>query len=693
MGRGAVSFAAPETNNAAWPERLRQHLPNEARLHELAERFGLSAFERDVIAVLWTTTYHHEWRAELTASLTEALNANLTPLLISRVFGHTPRARLGSESALLSWQLVAEHPLLDGSAALSLDPHILAWLDGAYELDRELVAYAEKLNPSIELASWGLVALAQQLHAGVAQGQRYCISLRSSEASHGAQGGANEGAHEGARDGVSNGDPYATWAAAAALAQHLGLAALRIHGASDAQRLLRAHRQAFLDTCVPCFATGESARSDARIQDALHSSASAAHTSFHPPGVAPFPLQVVCGQADLALQAGQTTAQQHITVTLPLPTLEERRLLWRQLLPTSQAWNPAAFEDLLWRFDASCGEIARAAAQQPRDAEQAAQCLRDSARVELNSLAQAMPATFTWNDLVLPKDVHERLHDIAFEARERNRLWAHPEAARLWPQGRGVVALIAGPPGTGKTMAAQVIARELGLDLLRVNLAALQSKWVGETAKNLQRVLSSGAHRHAVLFFDEADALYGKRVEDMRDAQDRYVNQDTSQLMLALEACPGVVLLATNLRANIDPAFMRRIRHQVEFPKPDSLARFDIWQRAVTALLGDATFNEQKLTEQKTVLKQGLHALAQFEASAAQIKNAVLSAAFRVRQQPEMHAAPALLELFGAMLLRELNKEGVGVSERDIAALLAAADATNSATDNATKHAALEPAL
>ena len=242
-------------------------------------------------------------------------------------------------------------------------------------------------------------------------------------------------------------------------------------------------------------------------------------------------------------------------------------------------------------------------------------------------------------------------------------------------------------------MAAQVIARELGLDLLRVNLAALQSKWVGETAKNLQRVLSSGAHRHAVLFFDEADALYGKRVEDMRDAQDRYVNQDTSQLMLALEACPGVVLLATNLRANIDPAFMRRIRHQVEFPKPDSLARFDIWQRAVTALLGDATFNEQKLTEQKTVLKQGLHALAQFEASAAQIKNAVLSAAFRVRQQPEMHAAPALLELFGAMLLRELNKEGVGVSERDIAALLAAADATNSATDNATKHAALEPAL
>src|SRR6185295_11737028 len=162
---------------------------------------------------------------------------------------------------------------------------------------------------------------------------------------------------------------------------------------------------------------------------------------------------------------------------------------------------------------------------------------------------------------------------------------------RLFPQGRGLIALLAGDPGVGKTMAAQVIAAQLGpLDLYRIDLAAIVSKWVGETSQNIDRLLRRAAEMNVVLLFDEAEAIYSKRSTEMRDAQDKYVAMDTAHLMVAIENYSGIVLLSTNLKNNIDPAFLRRLRYVVDFPRPDAAQRLEIWRRVVTGLAGEAAW-------------------------------------------------------------------------------------------------------
>jgi SpoVK/Ycf46/Vps4 family AAA+-type ATPase len=158
-----------------------------------------------------------------------------------------------------------------------------------------------------------------------------------------------------------------------------------------------------------------------------------------------------------------------------------------------------------------------------------------------------------------------------------------------------------------------------------------------------------------VLFFDEADALYGKRVEAVRDAQDRYANMDVSHLMVALESYDGIILMATNLRANIDGAFMRRIRHCVEFPRPDQQARRAIWQRVIAGLVAPHALTACDLDR-----------LARLDATGAQIKNAALSAVFAARRA----GTPPDTRLLGRMLARELGKDGAGLSQRDLDAML-----------------------
>jgi SpoVK/Ycf46/Vps4 family AAA+-type ATPase len=206
-------------------------------------------------------------------------------------------------------------------------------------------------------------------------------------------------------------------------------------------------------------------------------------------------------------------------------------------------------------------------------------------------------------------------------------------------------------------MAAQVIAADLGLDLLRIDLSAVISKWVGETAQHLQKILSARSSRRSILFFDEADALYGRRVEEVRNAQDRFANMDVSHLMVALESFDGIVLLATNLRASIDPAFIRRIRHVVDFPRPDAPARREIWSRVVGALFGP---------KQAAELSADLARVSAIESTGAQIKNAALSALFASRRT----GAPPDAQLFGRMLARELAKDGAGLSERELETVL-----------------------
>jgi hypothetical protein len=584
------------------------------RLQDLAALFRLDALETDIVCVLWASAFDSGLRAKLAAN--EAYPDQITVRLVATLFSHPLRVHLRSESPLRLWRIVEEQALPDGRANLVLDPAVLAWLEGEDEVDRALAGRIYDLPGAPALPQWPLGRAERRLREGLRDGQRWRVQLFGDDAL------------------------AARWFAAA-LGRRLGMTVFDVPAGSvqgEPDAAVRLHRQAFLSGTIPFLA-----QEDAYLAQ--------------PPGVLPYPVQIVHGPQPMA----QPISGVHdLSLELPPPDAEARERLWRYLWPKCLAWRSDEFVDLVLCHEAGLSDIAAAAATAPENPKEAARALRERLRGDLGVLARRSEGQFDWDDLVLPEPVHRRLREIAFEARERARVWADPAAARLFPYGRGLVALFAGPPGTGKTIAAQVIAADLGLDLFAVDLSAVISKWVGETAQHIQQLLSSQTARRSVLFFDEADALFARRVEEVRDAQDRFVNMDTSHLMTALESYPGIVFLASNLKGSVDTAFLRRIRHVVDFPKPDLPAREQIWRKAVGALF---------TAEQAAALEVDLPRIARAEATGSLIKNAALSALFAAR-----HAqSPPTVKLLGEMLARELAKEGAGLSSRDLDTLLAAA--------------------
>jgi SpoVK/Ycf46/Vps4 family AAA+-type ATPase len=235
------------------------------------------------------------------------------------------------------------------------------------------------------------------------------------------------------------------------------------------------------------------------------------------------------------------------------------------------------------------------------------------ARHSLENLAQRIEAHADWNDLVLPEQQLETLRQIVVQVRQRavvHQLWGF--AAR-YERGLGLSALFSGTSGTGKTMAAEIIAGALELDLYRIDLASTVSKYIGETEKNLRRIFDAAEESSAILLFDEADALFGKR-SDVRDSHDRYANLEISYLLQRMESFRGVAILTTNMPQALDTAFLRRIRFIVPFPFPDAESRTRIWQSVFPSAtpLGAIQFER----------------LAQLNASGGVIRNIATHAAF-----------------------------------------------------------------
>lgn len=244
--------------------------------------------------------------------------------------------------------------------------------------------------------------------------------------------------------------------------------------------------------------------------------------------------------------------------------------------------------------------------------------IRDAVRLQFSStlagIAQRITATFSWEDLILPQHILDRLHEIASYVRYRAHVFDHWGFGKKVPYGRGVSALFAGPSGTGKTMAASVIASELGLDLYRIDLSQIVSKWIGETEKNLSRVFDRAADGQAILLFDEADALFSKRTE-VKGSVDRYSNMEVNYLLQRLESFDGITILTTNFLTNIDEAFRRRLRFIIEFPMPGPPERAALWQSMLpqhAEIRGEIPFE----------------LLADFDMAGGNIKNAVMRAAF-----------------------------------------------------------------
>jgi len=196
---------------------------------------------------------------------------------------------------------------------------------------------------------------------------------------------------------------------------------------------------------------------------------------------------------------------------------------------------------------------------------------------ELLKLTRKIPPRYTWKDIVLPADQLDQLKEICAQAKFRHVVYGDWGFDRKLSMGKALNVLFAGPPGTGKTMAAEVIAKDLELDLYQIDLSRVVSKYIGETEKNLDRIFAAADNSNAILFFDEADALFGKRSE-VKDAHDRYANIEIGYLLQKMEEYEGIAILATNLRQNLDDAFVRRIQNVVEFRFPDADQRQRIWE-------------------------------------------------------------------------------------------------------------------
>ncbi|GAA4697068.1 ATP-binding protein [Phytohabitans rumicis] len=266
-----------------------------------------------------------------------------------------------------------------------------------------------------------------------------------------------------------------------------------------------------------------------------------------------------------------------VAVQVGRPTAAEQRALWRERLGAERT---ATVDALAAQFDLGQEGI-RGACRQAGTADEGAlwDACRTRSRPALDSVAQRVEPAAGWADLVLPPAANEVLRQVSAHVAHRLTVYEDWGLGRAGAsRGLGTSALFAGPSGTGKTLAAEVLARELRLDLYRVDLSQVVSKYIGETEKNLRLVFDAAEEGGTVLLFDEADALFGKRSE-VRDSHDRYANIEVSYLLQRMETYRGLAILTTNMREAIDTAFLRRIRFVVQFPFPDANLRAEIWRR------------------------------------------------------------------------------------------------------------------
>ncbi|MEL7037554.1 MAG: ATP-binding protein [Cyanobacteria bacterium J06592_8] len=238
---------------------------------------------------------------------------------------------------------------------------------------------------------------------------------------------------------------------------------------------------------------------------------------------------------------------------------------------------------------------------------------RLQARPRMEDMAQRIEVKATWADLVLPDAQMQVLETMAAHLRQRSQVYENWGFSKKSDRGLGISALFSGPSGTGKTTAAEVIAQALRLDLYKIDLSSVISKYIGETEKNLRRVFDAAESGGAILLFDEADALFGKRSE-VKDSHDRHANIEVSYLLQRMEAYRGLAILTTNMKGALDPAFLRRIRFVVQFPFPDAKQRAEIWRRI---------FPSETPTEGLVAEK-----LARLSVSGGNIRNIALNAAF-----------------------------------------------------------------
>lgn len=575
-----------------------------AALDTLCQLFNLSPFERDLLllcagveldagfSVLCATLQGNPQRdyptfALALATLPDAHWSALTP-----------------EAPLRRWQLLQLEPVRSLTRGpLRLDERVLHFLVGIDQLDVQLSGLLQPVAPPQFIAP-SHNALAEEIAAtwlaASNSGDLPVIQLCGAE-----------------RESVQ--------AIAAAACAHLHLSLYRMPflvaptAPLELEQLLRLwQREAMLSDSALLIDCTESERSDASREAAL------AHVIE---GTYRGPL-FVAGRERRGPWQRPT-----LTLDVTKPTGAEQRLLWQALLEgaTEASAMPVLnqqVERLVGQFSlelpvivaATHGAQGRLASRrnghqpEPQELGNALwELCRTQARPQMSDLAQPIEAVAAWEDLVLPEREVVILHEVAMHVRQRSRVYEEWGFADKGKRGLGISALFAGASGTGKTMAAEVLAHELHLDLYRIDLSAVVSKYIGETEKNLRRVFDAAEAGGAILLFDEADALFGKR-SDVKDSHDRYANIEVGYLLQRMEAYRGLAILTTNMKDALDNAFLRRIRFIVQFPFPDAEQRAAIWRRIFPASTPVNGLDMKKL--------------AQLNVAGGNIRNIALHAAF-----------------------------------------------------------------
>ena len=540
-------------------EALRRHAEGEPAVSEtetdaepegglgtLCAGFGLSPFERDVVLLCAGVELDSSFAEACAAAQSDPRRPHPTFGLALAALPDAHWSALTPRSPLRRWRLVEVAGDSVTASPLRIDERVLHYLTGAPAVDELLRGLIEPLPASGPLPR-SRAALARRVAAvwSASDGRAAPVQL-------------------------IGGDRAGKRALAASACAELGLAAVVLRAAdipsapAEREALARIlEREAALSGAALLI---ECEEDDDRERERV---ARALLDDLHGP----------------CLLSARDPVASHVRpiarVDVPPLQEDERLEVWRASLGPLADELTAELDEVARQF--ALGALGlEAASVEVRLGASLWEACRAQARPRLDDLAQRIEPAARWPDLVLPEPQRQTLREIAIHVRRRGTVYGTWGFASKGSRGLGISALFAGASGTGKTMAAEVLANELELDLCRIDLSSVVSKYIGETEKNLRRVFDAAEEGGAILLFDEADALFGKRSE-VKDSHDRYANIEVSYLLQRMESYRGLAILTTNQKSALDPSFLRRLRFVVQFPFPDPPQRAEIWRRIFPA--------------------------------------------------------------------------------------------------------------
>jgi hypothetical protein len=557
---------SPAQAPAAPMMEIRAAMEAPPAIETLCATFGLTSFERKILLMCAGVELDSQF-APLYAAANQDRGSSLpTFSLALAAFADAHWSALLPGQALRFWHLVE---VVSGdtltTSPLRIDERILHYIAGVPSFDERLRGLAKPLNPIKPLPD-SQRAVAEQVAGCWSRADRQSLWPAVQ---------------------LSGNDLAGKRAVAAAACALLGLRlrAMPAHvaprGATEVDLFVRLwDREAALDPSGLLLEYDDAEATDAtslkRLVEAIHS-----------------PLLISTEERQKPVE------RRLLSFAVPGSTATEQVQVWKEALGAAAVSLDGRVETLVSQFTLSTGNIHAAVAQAllPADGvpghrqgagattasrDKLAAALWDACRMQarprLDGLAQRIEPSAAWDDLVLPEAQKQFLRQIAVHVRQRSKVYQTWGFASKGSRGLGISALFAGPSGTGKTMAGEVLANELHLDLYRIDLSQVVSKYIGETEKNLRRVFDAADGGAAILLFDEADAIFGKRSE-VKDSHDRYANIEVGYLLQRMETYRGLAILTTNRKEALDDAFLRRIRFVIEFPFPEAAQRAEIWRR------------------------------------------------------------------------------------------------------------------